>query len=109
MEFGQNSWVLNGHYTHSILAFTGLNRDVISNIQHDTFQVEGAYGKSVGLIEIESGYNLHPHELGRLLINGIMKIPNVHGVKADYGFYVRTNPNDQTSDNLVDPSDIKTE
>lgn len=106
MEFSQNSWVLNGHYTHSILAFAGLNRDEISDIQHDSFQVEGAHGKSVGFIELESGYELHPQELGRLLKSGIVEIPNAHGVEADYGFYVRANPNDDTSDNLVNPADI---
>lgn len=106
MEFGQDSWVLNGHYTHSLLAFAGLNREVISNIHHDSFEVEGAYGKSVGTIDLQSGYQLHPQELGRLLKKGIMEIPNTHGVEADYGFYVRTNPNDDTSDNLVDPVDI---
>lgn len=106
MEFGQNSWVLNGHYTHSLLAFAGLNRDTIARVEHDQFQIEGAHGSSVGMIELASGYYLHPQELGRLLKRGIMEIPNVHGVEADYGFYVRSNPNDDTSDNLVDPSEI---
>jgi len=109
MEFGKDSWVLNGHYTHSILAFAGLNRDKISNIRHDSFQVKGAYGESVGLIELESGYTLHPQELGQLLKGGIIEIPNTHGVEANYGFYVRTNPNDDTSDNLVNPEEIHKE
>jgi len=108
MEFGQNSWVLNGHYTHSILAFAGLNRNTIANVEHDTFEVEGAHGASVGMIELESGYKLHPQELGRLLKSEIMEIPNTHGVQAGHGYYVRTNPNDTTLDNLVDPALIET-
>ncbi len=109
MDFGQDSWVLNGHYTHSILAFSGLNRDEIDNVEHDVFEIEGAHGSSVGMINLASGYRLHPEELGRLLKKGIIEIPNVHGVEADYGFYVRTNPNDDTTDNLVDPLEIHTD
>lgn len=109
MQFSQNSWVLNGHYTHSLLAFAGLNRDTIANIEHDVFNLEGAYGESVGMIDLASGYNLHPQELGRLLKSDIFRIPNVHGVKADFGYYVRSNPNDDTADNLVDPAEIHTE
>lgn len=109
MQFSQNSWVLNGHYTHSLLAFAGLNRDTIAHIDHDNFEVEGAYGESVGMIELDSGYELHPQELGRLLKSDIFKIPNVHGVEADHGFFVRSNPNQSTDDNLVDPAEIHTE
>ncbi|MCF6299887.1 MAG: hypothetical protein L3J52_02035 [Proteobacteria bacterium] len=106
MEFGQNSWVLNGHYAHSLLAFAGLNRDGIESIELDSFEIEGAHGASVGMFNLESGYRLHPQELGRLLKRGIVEIPNTHGVEADYGYYVRTNPNDDISDNLIDPSEI---
>ncbi|CAM4419939.1 hypothetical protein [Zobellia nedashkovskayae] len=109
MDFGQNAWVLNGHFTHSVLTFAGLNRDTIANIEHDTFETEGAYGTSVGMIELRKGYNLHPQELGRLLKSGIVQIPNVHGVEAQYGFYVRTNPNANPADNLVDPAEIHTD
>ncbi|WP_025743680.1 hypothetical protein [Aquimarina pacifica] len=109
MDFGQDSWVMNGHYTHSILAFAGYNREQIATVEHDTFEIPGAHGASVGMLTLESGYRLHPQELGRLLKSTIMNIPNAHGVEADFGFYVRTNPNDETSDNLVDPAEIHIE
>lgn len=105
-EFGKDSWVINGHYTHSLLAFAGRNQDTIANVDLDTFEIAGAHGSSVGMFDLQSGYRLHPQELGRLLKQGIMEIPDTHGVKAEYGYYVRTNPNDDTSDNFVDPAEI---
>lgn len=106
MEFGQSSWVYNGFFTYSNLAFAGLNHDVISKIEYDKFEIKGACGQSIGSFKLKSGYKLHPEELGRLLRSGIVKIPNVHGVKSKNGFYVRANPNKSKWDNLVDPSDI---
>lgn len=106
MQFGQNAWVLKGHYCYSMLAFAGLNRDTIASIEKDKFEVEGAHGASVGMFTLNSGYELHPEELGRLMVKDIVQIPNAHGVKAPYGYYVRTNPNDTFDDNFIKPSEI---
>lgn len=106
MDFGQDAWILEGHYMYSISAFAGLNRDTLSGVEYDRFDIEGAHGKSVGMLNLGSGKRMHPEELGRLLKAGIMKIAGLHGVQAPFGFYVRSNPNRSTADNLVDPADI---
>jgi len=108
MDFGKDAWVLEGHYTHSLLAFAGLHRDTLGSVTHDRFELEGAQGQSVDLITTGKDYVLHPEEMGRLLKAGIVDIPNLHGVEAPYGFYARTDPNDTPDDNLVDPTQITT-
>lgn len=37
---------------------------------------------------------------------GILETEGYHGVETSYGFYVRTNRNETTDDNLVDPDNI---
>ena len=100
---------MDGHYTISVLAFAGLLRDSIVAVELDQFEIPGAHGSSVGMVETERGYRLHPEEGGRLLKAGIVELPGHHGVEAPYGHYVRSNPNESTDDNLVDPSLIFTE
>jgi len=93
MIFGHDAWVLGGHYTTSLIAFAGSNQTTIDDSEHDRFDVTGASGSSVGLVEIGTGHALHPEELGRLLKAGIVRIPGYHGVEAPYGFYIRSSPN----------------
>ncbi|MDD9945779.1 MAG: hypothetical protein OXU20_32345 [Myxococcales bacterium] len=106
MVFGHDAWVLAGNYTTSLIAFAGSNDASIASIEHDTFEVEGAHGSSVGLLTLNTGHILHPEEAGRLMKAGIVRIPNHHGVEAPYGFYVRSNADDSPLNNLVDPSEI---
>ena len=104
--FGHDAWVLDGHYATSLIAFAGRNRHEVTVVEHDEFEVEGAHGESVGMLNLDSGHRLHPEELGRLLISGVVEVPGMHGVQAPYGYYVRTNPNADPTDNLVDPGNI---
>jgi hypothetical protein len=101
--FGHDAWVLNGHYTTSLIALAGVNPTTIDEVQYDAFEVKGASGQSVGLLRMGTGHLLHPEEAGRLMKSGIVRVPGYHGVEAPYGFYVRANPNTDLSDNLVDP------
>ncbi len=104
LTFGHDAWVLEGHYTMSLIAFAGLTKTEIVEVQHDVFDVEGAEGQSVGLLKIGTGHLLHPEEAGRLMKADLLRIPGHHGVEAEYGFYVRSNPNETGDDNLVDPN-----
>ncbi len=106
MVFGHDAWVLDGHYATSLIAFAGRNSHTVTQVEHDEFEVEGAHGESVGMLHLDSGHRLHPEELGRLLISGVVDVPGLHGVHAPYGYYVRSNPNEDPTDNLVDPGNI---
>ncbi|MEM8640377.1 MAG: DUF3892 domain-containing protein [Cyanobacteria bacterium P01_G01_bin.54] len=109
MAFAQDAWVLDKHYTISLVAFAGINSTTITEVQHDTFQVKGASGQSVGQLRLGTGHVLHPKEAGQLLKEGILRIPGYHGVNGPYGYYVRSNPNGDPNDNLVDPELIFTD
>lgn len=103
---GSNAWISEGNYYYSFNAFCGYNEAQISQVYYDAFKLPAVEGKSVGGFILDSGQHLIPTELGMLMKRGILNIPGYHGVRAPYGYYVRSNPNKLETDNLVPPSDI---
>ncbi|MEA3336836.1 MAG: hypothetical protein U9R25_13060 [Chloroflexota bacterium] len=106
MLFGHDAWILNGHYAYTFIALAGYNRAQIVSVEHDSFTIPGARGKSVGFLNLDTGHRLSAGEAGRLLKSGILEIPGHHGVQAPYGYYVRSNPTPSGDDNLVPPGEI---
>jgi hypothetical protein len=103
---GSDAWIAQGNYAYTFKAFGGYNEARITGIDYDRFKLTGVEGKSVGYFHLDSGHKLAATEAGMLMKRGALKIPGYHGVRAPYGFYVRANPNQQGSDNLVPPEEI---
>ncbi len=103
--FGHDAWIFNGHMAQTFIAFLGKNEHEITDIRYDSYRFMDHVGRSVGLLKLNSGHELHPNIAGRLMKDGILIILGHHGVNAPYGYYVRSNPNTAPEDNLVNRFD----
>ena len=101
-------WFFDGNFAVSAAAFAGLWHAQILETTYDVAHV-GRQGHlkpvtSVADLLLDSGQRLKPWHAGELAKLGILKIPHHHGVKnhlARGGFYLRSNPNATTTDNLI--------
>lgn len=100
--FGHDAWIDSGNLAQTFIAFLGDNVHEIVDVQYDSFRSNDKVGRSVGLIELDSGHLLHPNIAGRLMKDGTLTVAGYHGVKAPYGYYVRSNPNSIREDNLLE-------
>ena len=104
--YGRDAWVLDGHYIYTSLLMAGHHDATFVDIIKDQFAVPGAQGESVGYFVLNSGHDVSPEEGGELMKEQILRVEGYHGVAAPYGFYVRSNPNDNLEDNLVEEPEV---
>jgi hypothetical protein len=101
-------WFFAGNFAVSAAAFAGRWPARIDEITYDVAHV-GRQGHlkpvpSVAELLLDGGQRLKPWHAGELAKLGILEIPHHHGVEnhlARGGFYLRSNPNNTTADNLI--------
>ncbi|HUG84974.1 MAG TPA: hypothetical protein VMM13_10435, partial [Euzebya sp.] len=109
-------WFVDGNLCVAAAAFAGRISSEVRSVFHDVAYVaadpagEGKHAnrrrpvKSVGDITLASGHTLKPWQAGRLVRDELVRIPGHHAVSnplARGGVYLRSNPDDTTSNNLL--------
>jgi len=99
-------WFFDGNFTVAAAAFAGVHPETITAVSHDMAFVGDNLKQviSVSTISLSEGHVLKPWQAGELAKLGILDIPNHHGVEnslARGGYYLRSDPNDTITDNLV--------
>ncbi|HEU4729569.1 MAG TPA: hypothetical protein VFT22_16840 [Kofleriaceae bacterium] len=109
-------WFFEGNMGVAAVAFAGRNRAEVVGVEHDIAHVakdpagEGRHSNrrrpvtSVAEIRLSSGHALKPWQAGQLVSARVLDIPGHHAVKnplAHGGVYLRSNPDDTSSNNLL--------
>ncbi len=110
-------WFFDGHMTVAVSAFAGTRISDITSVSRDIAYLAKkptTTGKhtnrrrtveSVFEITVTGGYQLKPWQAGQLVHKKLLTIPGHHAVEsplAKGGFYLRSNPDNTTSNNLLD-------
>lgn len=109
-------WFFDGNLAVAAAAFAGLNTAEVVAVERDVAHVArdpagaGRHANrrrpvvSVGEIRLSSGHTLKPWQAGQLVKAGMLTIPGHHAVEnslAKGGVYLRSDPDDTTSNNLL--------
>lgn len=109
-------WFFDGNMAVAAAAFAGTRTDEIHAVTHDVAYVvpnpaEGGDRtnrkrpvRSVAEVTLASGHILKPWQAGQLVLDGAITIPGHHAVRnplATGGVYLRSDPDDTTSNNLL--------
>jgi hypothetical protein len=109
-------WFFDGNLAVTAAAFAGRRTEEVQAVTHDVAYLAadpGGAGKhtnrrrpvsSVAEITLSGGHALKPWQAGQLVHDGLLRIPGHHAVSnplAKGGVYLRSNPDDTTSNNLL--------
>jgi len=106
-------WVFDGNYAVAAVALLGSNTATIERVTYDVAAVGPPPNvhtnrrrpvKSVHAVELSTGQSLTVPQVAKAVDVGLLEIPDhhvVHNVRALEGVYLRSDPNDTTSDNLI--------
>ena len=110
-------WFFEGHMAVAAAAFVGRRTVGVRSVSRDVAHVArdpGGAGQhtnrrrpvqSVAEIVLTTGHALKPWQAGELVADGLLTIPGHHAVHnplAHGGVYLRSNPDDDSSNNLLD-------
>ena len=112
--FLDDMWIFDGNLAVAVAAFIGATPVDIRSVSHDTAYVGAPETgprrnrrrpvRSVADITFTTGHTLTPWQAAGLVRDGLLELPGYHAVhqpKARGEWYLRSNPNDRTDDNLV--------
>jgi len=106
-------WVFDGNYAVAAVALLGSNTATIQSVTYDVAAVGPPPDvhtnrrrpvKSVHAVELSTGQSLTVPQVAKAVDVGLLEIPDhhvVHNVRALEGVYLRSDPNDTPSDNLI--------